>query len=122
MSNCIAEILERWTKEGRQMIEAESEAHRPNGWLILLHDSGDKMFQGEWHQRVPHGLTQTWYSNGEPMHEVHFENGYLHGNWRMWAETGELMITAFYEFGMKVEWIEWDQDGQIKHEWRAKRF
>jgi antitoxin component YwqK of YwqJK toxin-antitoxin module len=122
MSESIAEIMDRWIKDGKMMIQSECETDRPNGWLILLHDNGDKMFQGEWHGGMPHGVTHTWYPNGEPMHEVHFENGYLHGNWKMWGETGELLVTAFYEFGLKMEWIEWDADGQVKLEWRAKRF
>ncbi|MFL5814732.1 MAG: toxin-antitoxin system YwqK family antitoxin [Bdellovibrionia bacterium] len=122
MNKYISETVERWTQDGKQMIQSECEAGRANGWLILLHDNGDKMFQGEWHNGVPHGLTQSWYPNGEPMHEIQFENGYLHGNWKMWSETGELLVTAFYEFGIKTEWIEWDQDGQVKYEWKAKHF
>jgi antitoxin component YwqK of YwqJK toxin-antitoxin module len=117
----LAALLEQWTKSGKQMIAADSDVSQPNGWLIFLYENGDKMFQGEWQNGAPHGLTQTWYPNGEPMHEVQFENGYLHGHWRMRNESGRFLVTAFYEFGMKVEWTEWDFDGQVKYEWRAKR-
>lgn len=122
MKNFIEELVQRWIKNGKRMIENDPGSIGLKGCLIVLHDNGDKMFQGEWQDGVPHGRTLTWYLNGEPMHEVQFENGYLHGNWRTWSETGKLMVSAVFEFGMKVEWIEWDEEGQIQYEWRAKPF
>ena len=61
-----------------------------------------------------HGLAKEWYPGGQLLSECHCRRGVKFGRYREWHPNGELKIDANYELGIELEYLEWDEGGELK--------
>jgi antitoxin component YwqK of YwqJK toxin-antitoxin module len=99
--------IEAWFADAQQMLKHYVEMGQTAGRYSIFYSSGRRLLEGEWQNGRPHGPTLTWYPNGNQMHEVGFCEGAFHGSWRKWDKGGELLVSAKYEHGILLEWIDW---------------
>jgi hypothetical protein len=59
------------------------------------------------------GLVQEWFPNGNLKCQWHAEHGRAVGNLLNWHENGVLYSKAEYEFGVKISYREWNNNGTL---------
>ncbi|WFD08961.1 toxin-antitoxin system YwqK family antitoxin [Tepidibacter hydrothermalis] len=59
------------------------------------------------------GMCREWYSTGELMREYELRRGSSHGRKIYWYKNGSIKLIANYEFGIELDYQEWDEKGNL---------
>ena len=74
---------------------------------------------GQLKRKIPYrdgfaeGLCEAWFANGQLKEQWHAKRGVVHGVWTAWHENGKLKTVGNYEFGIEVEYDEWNENGEL---------
>jgi antitoxin component YwqK of YwqJK toxin-antitoxin module len=67
------------------------------------------------------GPARDWYESGELQSEAYYKENSLHGASKEWYKNGKIKSEALYEFGVPLEYKEWDEDGKVVNEFQLSK-
>ncbi|WP_239384287.1 toxin-antitoxin system YwqK family antitoxin [Delftia tsuruhatensis] len=70
-------------------------------------------YETEYKNGFPHGMKKKWYKNGELAYSISYFNGLKHGEENHWYPSGQSKLFAVYEYGVKVNSILWNENGEV---------
>lgn len=62
---------------------------------------------------LPDGIQKQWYESGQLKEESNAVRGLGSSKVTVWYESGQMASVALYEAGVKVEYREWSEDGDL---------
>lgn len=62
---------------------------------------------------LPSGACREWYPDGKSMSEIECKKGMKFGLCRHWSSNGSLRSEAHYEWGIELDYAEWDETGKL---------
>lgn len=60
-----------------------------------------------------YGVTKRWYIDGTLKEEEEMLHGQKNGKNTIWHQNGKVNSIAMYEYGIELEYQEWDEDGNL---------
>lgn len=66
------------------------------------------------------GIQKRWYPSGKLEAVYHFLKGGGHGTNQEWYESGKIRKEEIIEFGVKIQRIEWDEQGNVTEKYILK--
>lgn len=76
----------------------------PNGQLEL---------EVNYREGLPDGLQREWFANGQLKRKSHAIRGLGTSKMTTWYENGQVQSIALYDVGVKIEYKEWSEDGEL---------
>lgn len=62
---------------------------------------------------IPHGPCRVFYPNGQLRKQLNLRYDAAHGECREWYSSGQLRSVGSYEFGIELQYDEWDATGKL---------
>lgn len=106
-SSCSDEILDN----------AEDEGGKPfTGLTYELYDNGNLIYYSFYKDGFSHGDEMWFYRSGNIKRIEYKKYGRVRGKDEIWYESGKVKSLAEYEFGVCLNYKEWDEDGKLINE------
>ena len=88
--------------------------HKPySGIGFLEYPDGSLKRKVTYHNGLEEGLCQEWYANGNLKREWVAERGRVKGELKEWHENGAVKCIGKYEFGVEIQYDEWNECGNL---------
>jgi antitoxin component YwqK of YwqJK toxin-antitoxin module len=77
------------------------------------HPNGAIIRETPYKNGFPHGIIREWDPTGQLIFEGECKNGKAHGRFTYWYPDGTVKSIAHYEWGVQVDYKEWDEEGRL---------
>lgn len=88
------------------------------GTAYELFPSGKVRSEVAYVEGIRQGSCRSWLNTGRLIEEANNWQGVSHGLTRTWDDQGRLCREQRFEFGIKVSEKTFDEQGNVKNEWR----
>jgi antitoxin component YwqK of YwqJK toxin-antitoxin module len=84
-----------------------------SGVVFRTYSNGLCEFEFKYLDGLREGFQREYFDSGRMREEWHAERGAAHGNFKKWHENGQLKSTGNYEYGVELQYDEWDASGTL---------